>query len=171
MVKSLGDIAVKKLYWVTLIMLSIALELVAIYYQYVLDEWPCVLCIHVRLWLMALIIVSVFALFINRISYISLAIHGITTVIMLAMLERSWVLLGVERGTIFGSCDMDLGLPAWLAIDKWIPSLFEVKTACGYTPVLFSGITMAEMLLVLTFILSLFSSALLVAVILRLRKI
>lgn len=42
---------------------------------------------------------------------------------------------------------MDLGLPAWLALDDWLPWLFEVQTSCGYTPELPLGITMAEALL------------------------
>ena len=169
MVKILSDIAIKKSYWLTLIFLACSLELVALYYQYALDEWPCVLCIHVRLWLLALIVVSSVGLFIKRIGISSVAIHGFVTLIMLAMLERSWVLQGVERGTIFGSCDMDLGLPVWLAIDKWFPFIFEVKTACGYTPVLFLDVTMADALLVFSSILLAVSFSMLASVIVKLK--
>ena len=124
MLKALGDIAVKKAYWLVLIGFAVGMELVALYYQYVLDEWPCVVCIHTRIWLMALIIVSVAALLVKRRIIMSLVGHSMVTIIMLGLLDRSWLLLGVERGTIFGSCDMDLVLPVWLDVDKWFPFIF-----------------------------------------------
>ena len=71
------------------------------------------------------------------------------------LLERSWQVLAVERGWTFGDCDMDLGMPSWFALDKWLPSVFEVQTSCGYTPLILFQISMAEALLV-------FSAALLI---------
>lgn len=164
MLNVLSDIALKKSYWIGLILFAVVLELVALFYQYELSEWPCVLCIHVRIWLLALIIVCSAAIFIKKLSFMAVAAHCVVTIIMLALLERSWILLGVERGTIFGSCDMDLGLPVWFAIDKWMPFLFEVKTACGYTPVLFSGVTMAEALLLFSILLLILSASILVSI-------
>ena len=168
MFKILSDLAVKRSYWLLLIGFSASMELVALYYQYVLDEWPCVLCIHVRIWLMALIVVSVAAVAVKKTAIMNLFSHGLVVIIILGLLERSWILLGVERGTIFGSCDMDLGLPGWLALDKWFPYIFEVKTACGYTPVLFLNITMAEALMVFSSLMLLVSSLLLLTVLLKL---
>lgn len=46
-----------------------------------------------------------------------------------------------------GSCSFDLGLPSWLALDKWMPLIFKVQTTCGYTPELAFGVSMAEVLL------------------------
>ena len=66
------------------------------------------------------------------------------------MLERSYQLLGTERGFIMGECSMDTGFPSWFAIDKWLPSLFEPLITCGYTPEVAFGITMAEALLVMS---------------------
>ena len=68
--------------------------------------------------------------------------------IFAGLAERSYQLYGVEQGFIMGSCEMASGLPAWFALDKWIPAIFEVQTTCGYTPELFFKITMAETLLV-----------------------
>jgi disulfide bond formation protein DsbB len=66
---------------------------------------------------------------------------------MVGFVERSWQVLAVERGRIFGDCSMDLGLPSWFAIDKWFPTLFEVQTTSGYTPLLIAKITMTEVLM------------------------
>jgi len=135
-------------YWAALVLIGIALEAAALYHQYVLDEWPCVLCIQVRIWVMAFILLGMIAIFCVQSKLAMRIAHGLNIVIMVGLVERSWNVLAVERGWIFGSCELDLGMPAWFALDKWIPSLFEVQTSCGYTPLLFFGITMAEVLLV-----------------------
>ena len=69
------------------------------------------------------------------------------------LLERSYQLFGVERGFIMGSCTMESGLPAWFALDEWLPVVFQVHEPCGYTPELFFGITMAEALIVVSLLL------------------
>ena len=82
---------------------------------------------------------------------------------MVGLLERSWRLLAVERGWIFGDCEMDLGMPPWFALDQWFPWLFEVQTSCGYTPLIMFDISMAEVLLVLSAALSVLSMAVFIA--------
>lgn len=152
MFEKLARIANGGLYWLAVLVIGIALEAVALYYQYALDEQPCVLCIHVRLWVMALIIVALVALAQLRLRFRPVPVHLLTIVISAGLLERSWQLLGTERGFVVGACGFDLGLPAWFTPDKWLPGLFEVQTSCGYTPELLFGITMAEALLVLSVI-------------------
>ena len=135
-------------YWLMLLVIGVAFECVALFYQYVLDELPCVLCIHVRIWVFALILVSLSALWMRRHRLANLLSHVLTLVIALGLLERSYQLLGTERGFTFSDCGFDLGMPAWFAIDVWFPQLFKVQTSCGYTPELLFGITMAEALMV-----------------------
>jgi len=146
-----------------LVLFGIALESGALYFQYVLDEWPCVLCIHVRIWVVAFILLGLVALFFTISTWMMRLFHGLSLVIMIGLLERSWRVLAVERGWIFGDCDMDLGMPAWFALDQWIPSVFEVQTACGYSPLIIFNITMAEVLLVFSIGLLIISAALFIA--------
>jgi disulfide bond formation protein DsbB len=93
-----------------------------------------------------------------------------TLLIAVGLTELSYRLLGTERGFIFSDCGLDLGLPAWLAIDEWVPWLYRVETLCGYTPELFFGITMAEMLIVMSCILLLVTFAVFFASIVRLKE-
>ncbi len=137
-------------YWVALILIGIALEAAALYYQYVLDEWPCVLCIHVRLWLAAMVLLALFALFFTRSATAMKVLHALNVAILAILVERSWRVLAIERGWIFGECDMDLGTPDWFAPDRWLPFLFEVQTTCGYSPLIVFNITMAELLLLIS---------------------
>ena len=137
-------------YWVALILLAVLMEGGALFYQYVLDELPCVLCIQVRILVLAFSLVAIIALFIGRIGYGQTIAHALTTAIMAGFFERSYMLLGTERGFVIASCNMDLGLPDWFALQQWLPSVFKVWTSCGYTPVLMFGITMAEALIVMS---------------------
>ena len=147
-------------YWLTLITLGLALEAAALYYQYALDEWPCVLCIHIRIWILGFIVLGLIALALHERPWATRLAHGLAVVLMAGFVERSWRVLAVERGWVFGDCDMDAGLPAWFALDQWFPAVFEVQTACGYTPLILMNISMAEILMLLS------SGLLLLAVIL-----
>lgn len=156
----LARLSQHRLYWVALLLSGLALEAGALYYQYVLDEWPCVLCIQVRIWVMAFVLLAILALFFTGSRTAMRWFHAASVIIMLGLLERSWRVLAVERGWIFGDCEMDLGMPAWFALDKWFPWLFEVQTSCGYTPLIAFNISMAEVLLVISATLLLLCSTL-----------
>lgn len=136
-----------------LLIFSLGLEVSALFYQYVLDYLPCVLCIHVRVWLLGIIVVSILAMKLYRHQMSLIALHLFTSLIFVGLFERSYQLLGTERGFVFGDCNMESGLPIWFALDNWLPSVFKVWEACGYTPELLFGITMAEALIVLSAVL------------------
>lgn len=162
LINTLATIGQSNLYWAGLMLLGILQEAIALYYQYVLHKLPCVLCIHVRIWVMGMILVAILALFIRKRALRNIP-QVLNALIMLGLLERSWQLLGVERGFILGSCSMESGLPAWFALDKWFPFMFQVQDMCGYTPRLLFGITMAEALLALSATLLLLSTILVAA--------
>lgn len=139
-----------KLYWALLLALGLSMESVALYHQYVLDEWPCVLCIHIRIWVSGFIVLSVLALIVKQTGWLTRIFHFANTVLMIGFVERSWQTLAVERGWTFGDCNLDAGLPPWFALDKWFPALFEVKTSCGYTPYIIFQISIAEILMLVS---------------------
>lgn len=157
------NLSTQRRYWAALILIGAALEGGALYYQYVLDEWPCVLCIHVRIWVAAFMLLAMVAIFCTNSIVATRFAHFLNVGIMVGLLERSWRVLAIERGWIFGDCDMDLGMPAWFALDKWIPALFEVQTSCGYTPLILFDITMAESLVVISALMLILSAAVFIA--------
>ena len=170
MFRNMAVIGKSLYYWLMLALLGVAFEIVALYYQYVLDELPCVLCIHVRLLMLALILVSLGAVFIRGFQWLNATAHLLTVLVAAVLLERSWQLLGTERGFTFSDCGMDLGLPPWLAVDSWFPAIFQVHTSCGYTPELLFGITMAEVLIVFSTLFVLLTLALTLAAFMNIGK-
>ncbi len=138
------------IYWVFLIFLGIAMEGIALFYQYALNYGPCVLCIHVRMWTMAFILVAIVMLWGYRYRATRIIGHISAAGIMLALAERSWQLLSTERGWSMGSCEMRSGLPDWVPLEQWFPYLFKIHEPCGYTPDMPFGLTMAESLIALS---------------------
>ena len=149
----LACIAGSGLYWLALIAFSLLNLIIALYYQYALNEWPCVLCIHIRLWFSVLLVTGVIGFFLRNHPWPRLLSHLSSLLIAAGLSERSYMLLGTEKGFVFSDCGFDAGLPAWLALDDWLPWLYRVETSCGYTPELLLGITMAEALMALSVLL------------------
>lgn len=149
-VKQLQAIPRSHWYWLVFVLGGIFLIAAALYFQYVRDELPCTLCIQVRLWVTLFIIVSFMGLLSRKHKLVNPLVQFSIVLIAAALVERSYQLLGTERGFIFSNCGVDLGLPAWFAIDQWLPWLFRVETSCGYTPIIAFNITMAESLMVLS---------------------
>ncbi len=153
-------------YWLGLLLFGLCFIAIALYYQYVLDELPCVLCIHTRIWISAISLLALLAVLIRQ-RWFNISAHALTVVCSAGLLERSYQLLGTERGFIFGDCGFDLGLPSWFALDQWLPAVYGVETTCGYTPELLFGISMAEVLTVLSSALLLTSLVMTIAALVR----
>lgn len=144
----LKNLSQNRLYWLFYFFSAFLALAVALYHQHVLDEQPCVLCIQVRLLMSLLVIISVFGFYSVRSRFFNSIANMLTIATALSLSERSYQLLGTERGFVFGDCGFDPGLPAWFAIQEWLPSVYRVETSCGYTPEIGFGITMAEALMV-----------------------
>ena len=151
------NIAHSSWFWILTIIAGLALLVVALFYQYIFDEWPCVLCIQIRLLISLLVVISIIAVFIHRYRIPNFIAHLCVFATAIALTERSYQLLGTERGFLFGDCGFTSGLPAWFAIEEWLPWLYRIETSCGYTPEIVFGITMAETLMVLSVFLLVFS--------------
>jgi len=152
----------KRRYWLSYIIISLLLLSTALYYQFVREELPCVVCIQIRLWLSLLILLSLLGYVLRQSRWIKAA-NVMLLLPAIGLVERSYLLLGTERGFIFSDCGFNLGLPSWFAVEEALPWLYRIETSCGYTPELLFGITMAESLMALSvvFLLVSFSVALL----------
>ena len=168
--KRLEDLQQGRGYWLVYITGSLLLMTAALYFQYIREELPCLMCIQVRILLSLLILIAVIGLSTRKHPLMNALANISTVLVALTMSERAYQLLGTERGFVFSDCGFDLGLPAWLALDEWLPWLFRVETTCGYTPEIVFGITIAESLMVLSILLLVFSSCMTLVSLLALKK-
>ena len=164
MIRRLDVFARGKIWWIFLLLLGISMIGIALVYQHMLSEWPCVLCIQVRILFLLISLLGGIALLIHRLNRIIPVMHGLVALTSIVLLNRSWILLTTERGWSEGACSIDLGMPAWFAIDQWLPNIFAAWTTCGYTPVIALGVTMAEALLLMSLFLLTLSVAMLFTV-------
>jgi disulfide bond formation protein DsbB len=148
MLNRLAIIARSRLYWFLVLLACLALEGVALYYQYILDYGPCVLCVHIRAWIAGIALVALLMMIVG--GPLAALGHLASLGLALGMLRSSYVTLGVERGTIIDACTMDPQFPSWLPLHQWLPTLFEPWEPCGYTPMLAFNVSMAEALIVIS---------------------
>jgi len=132
--------------WLLTFLVSTASLLGALYYQYYLDWEPCVLCIQIRVIMAGIMLVSGLMLFLARFPLLRLI--GFTGQALLAiyLFIKSRALYRIETGLDQAECMFSAGLPEWLNLEAWWPSVFEVRSACGDSPELLMGITMVEAL-------------------------
>ena len=134
-------------YWLALALFGIALLSVALYYQYALGDEPCQVCIHARLWVVALTLIALIMQITPRITLV-LVLGNLGVLIAGAgLFERARYLYRLENGIGDGSCQFQLGMPNWFAVDRWMPWLFEVRNLCSFTPEMLLGVSMAETLM------------------------
>ena len=157
-------------YWWSLLIGGLSLLVVALFYQYGLDELPCVVCIQIRLWVALLVLIAAVGLLLRKKPWLNTALQFTVMFAAIGLMERSYLLLGTERGFIFADCGFNVGLPDWFAIEQWLPWIFQVETSCGYTPELIFSVTMAEALMLLSVLLSIVSTCIAGASLIKLIK-
>ena len=136
-------------------MAGVALLAVALYYQYVLGDEPCQVCIHARLWVAAFTLIALFMAAAPQKTALRIAANAGVLVASVGLTERARYLYRLENGIGDGSCQFQLGMPDWFAVDRWMPWLFEVRNLCSFTPEMLFGLSMAESLMGIGVLLSL----------------
>lgn len=148
----------RSLWWAMLILGS-GMFAAALYWQYALGEDPCQVCIHARLWVVAIALIGALMLVLpsNR----GTGFGGLVLLLVSSagLGERSYYLYEIENFRGDGSCQFTLGMPDWFAVDRWFPALFEVRNICSYTPEIAFGISMAEALVVISVLITAISAS------------
>ena len=136
-------------YWAVVSALGFMLLAVALYYQYALGDEPCQVCIHARLWVVAFILIGLIMLIAPQITLLRFLGNLGVIIAGAGLFERARYLYRLENGIGDGSCQFQLGMPDWFAVDRWMPWLFEVRNLCSFTPEMLLGLSMAETLMAL----------------------
>lgn len=99
-----------------------------------------------RAWILGIVLVALGAAFFRKRRIVTIVAHALVLTLAVGLLATSWETLGIERGWVFGSCELQAEFPAWLPLHEWFPQVFEAWELCGYTPEPLFGVTMAEAL-------------------------
>lgn len=132
--------------WIAALLTTALSLLGALYYQYYLDWEPCVLCIQIRVIMAAIMLLSIVMLFFYQYRLPRLLGYAMQTGLAIILFLKSRAIYRIETGLDQAECMFNAGLPEWLNLEVWWPSVFEVRSACGDSPELFMGISMVEAL-------------------------
>ncbi len=132
------------IYWLLVLLFALSLELIALYYQYSLGYGPCVLCVEIRAIVLAIAVIALIGMFTCKNRTMANALNLAMMAAGTFFYFKAEYLMLIERNLVEGACGFKANFPQWMPLDKWLPSVFEPWEACGYTPMLWFNITMAE---------------------------
>jgi len=135
-------------FWLLGVLYLLSMEGIALYYQYVLEFYPCALCVQIRAWVAGALALSTFSLVVRKHFWWRWTGLTLATILLGGALYTSWYAWGVEKGTVISSCTMGAGFPEAMPLDQWIPWLFSAQGICGLSPEMWFGLTMNETLLI-----------------------
>ena len=133
-------------FWLILLFFSLFIMGTALFYQYDLGYEPCVLCVHIRAWIIALGAISCVALLIPH-DFVRTPSFLIGAALLLFLSLDVFELWQIEAGYKMGSCSWSAGFPEFMPLNEWAPLLFEIGGICGESPDMLFGISMAEYLM------------------------
>lgn len=147
MFRALKAISLQRWPWLLLALTALFLEATALYFQYSLNYQPCIRCVYIRVAVAGILLAALIAMvapsnvllrFSAIVLWLGAAIYGALQAQELLNIEQTLASGG------FTTCAMFADFPAWLALDKWLPAVFEVTGSCGDAGWQFAGLNMAQ---------------------------
>ena len=135
-------------FWLAGILYFAVMESIALYYQYVLQFYPCALCVQVRAWVIGAILSSAVSIYFRGSFWIRFFGLFLTIVFVSGAFYTSYYAWGVEKGTVISTCSMGAGFPSFIPLDQWIPLFFGANGPCGQSPEMWFGLSMVETLMI-----------------------
>ena len=131
-------------YWISLFMAGVALLAVALYYQYVLGDEPCQVCIHARLWVAAFTLIALFMAAAPQKIALRIAGNAGVLVASVGLTERARYLPPGKRHR-----RRQLPVSTWdarLVCRRSMDAAIRGPQLCSFTLEMLFGLSMAEIL-------------------------
>lgn len=146
MLQQIKRLSMQRWGWALVVLSCLCLLGTALYFQYGLNMQPCIKCIYVRSAFAAVLVAGLLGLLAPKIALLRItALLGILAGSAFGIVQ-AYQLLDIEQllaeGGFF-SCALFAEFPSWLALDKWLPAVFEPTGSCGDTSWQFLGQSMA----------------------------
>lgn len=148
--KFLSDLTINSKPWLLLALSALALELCALFFQYVMDLAPCIMCVYQRVAVCAIILAGFIGFAGCRFllaRVIAYALWGVGAIWGL-IIALEHVEIQANSGSLFFSCEYIPNFPTWAPLHEWIPFLFEATGDCGEISWQFLGYSMPQWMVV-----------------------
>lgn len=137
--------------WLILAISALSLELCALYFQYIMDLAPCIMCIYQRVAILAVFFAGLIGYFtcqhlIGRLLAYSLWAVGAIWGLIIAI---EHVDMQGAAFSLFFSCDIIPNFPTWAPLHEWLPFFFEATGDCGDINWQFLGYSMPQWMILI----------------------
>ena len=142
-------ISTRKSLWLILLMSTLALQAIALYFQYVLELLPCVKCINQRAALYGVLLSALLGLCFSHRTIIRFISTLGWAVFSLLGSYQSYLHVDAQLNPhpLFSSCDIAPFFPHWMPLDQWLPVLFKANGDCGNIDWQFLSLSMPQWML------------------------
>ncbi|MBU2871572.1 disulfide bond formation protein DsbB [Colwellia sp. E2M01] len=129
----LSNITTTQRPWLLLALSALGLELSALYFQYILDLQPCIMCVYQRLAIISIFSAGIIGSVAAQNLFARIIAFGLwgTGAIWGLIIALEHVEAQSNSGSFFFSCDIIPNFPTWAPLHEWIPFLFEATGDCG----------------------------------------
>lgn len=148
----MNNITTSRSAWFLLALSALGLELTTLYFQYVMQLEPCVLCVYERNAVAIIFLAGICGLInpkivILRVGGYLLWAGGIAWGLYLSVMHS-----GIQMGLIkdSASCDFAANYPSWMQLDQWLPWLFMPTGFCEDIQWQFLGLSIPQVMVVTT---------------------
>lgn len=135
--------------WFLLICTALGLEATALFFQYIMELDPCVMCIYQRLAIFGIAAAGLIG-FINPKSRVLRSVG-----VVLWGVSTAWGLkIAIELVQLqsnpspFATCSFLPEFPSWMPLHEWLPSVFMPTGMCSDIPWSLFNVTMSEWMVV-----------------------
>lgn len=135
--------------WALLLLVVVALELCALYFQHVMNLAPCVMCIYERVALLGVALAAVIGLFIPSSTftrYVALLGWAVSSAkgLELALKHVDYQI----NPSPFNTCDIFVRFPDFAPLNQWVPWAFEAYGECSKITWSFLTLSMPQWLVI-----------------------
>lgn len=128
----------KRLFWLTILLVVVGMELIALGYQYLWYMEPCALCVQIRAWLALTGGLALGGVLLAHKQWCRWSVMIGALLSLLAAMEKAWIGVKMESG-VFLTCGGLDPFPGWLRLDQWVPFMFEPRGMCGAASPIWPG--------------------------------
>ncbi len=148
--KYLSDLCTNKRAWQLLALSALGLEFAALFFQYVLELKPCIMCIYQRVAIWAIFFAGLVGSFANQyvlMRILAFALWG-TGAIWGLLIALEHVEMQTSPMSFLFGCEFIPNFPQWAPLHEWLPALFAATGDCGDINWQFLGYSMPQWMVV-----------------------
>ena len=145
MIRLFSQLADKKSAWFFLFFSALALQAVALYFQYGMNLQPCIMCIYQRTAMYGILLAGLIVLIKNNVFTRVIGFAGWAVSAGWGfIIAREHVEILNAKNPFFASCEIVPNFPSFMPLHEWLPAIFAAKGSCTEDSWQFMSMGMAD---------------------------